>query len=520
MPTDAVSDVTQIFSAPKDLDWLAVMPVVVVIVTGILALIIEIIRPKQNNNAILGVSLAGLVVAGYFCIAQMGGMASETFGGMVLRDRFGQVFQLLVVLSTALTLLFSETYLRQKRIAFGEFYPMILWSASGAMLMLSTKNLLMVFLGLEILSISLYVLAGLSRNEAKSEESALKYFLLGAFASGFLLYGIALIYGATGSLHLDAIPVAWEVGSTMVRSLLVMGLGLSLVGLCFKSAFVPFHQWTPDVYQGAPTNVTAFMAACSKIAAIGTLFRFLQAFQPMHEMWMPAMFWIAILTMTVGNLLALVQKDLKRILGYSSVAQAGYLLVAILAHVSSPNEVGFTSLAFYLLAYSLMTIGAFAVISIAVNNGKDFTRIKDLNGLWQRNPLAAIFLVIFMVSLIGMPPTAGFLGKLMIFQDAVVAGLMPLAIVLAVNSVLSIYYYLGIAMAAFVNESDASGAETASTKPSVGVTIASALCALGIFAATFAYSPLRTGLFGSEDGRSNILSAKATPSAPEARIQP
>lgn len=479
---------------PPVVEWMAVMPILLVVATGILALIIEMVRPKRSSGAIAVVSLAGLVASAFFVGKQFAMPPGEAFARMVSVDGFGCAMQLLLLLSCALTLLFSEGYMKEKKIAFGEFYPLILWSTSGAMMMVTTKNMVMVFLGLEILSIALYVLAGLSKNEAKSEESAIKYFLLGAFASGFLLYGIALLYGATGSLHLDDYARMWDGAVPQISGLMLMGLAMALVGFGFKSAFVPFHQWTPDVYQGAPTNVTAFMAAGSKIAAVATLYRFLDSCQPLKEFWMPALFWIAILTMTVGNLVALTQRDVKRILAYSSVAHAGYILVAILAHGAKPAEIGYGTLAYYLLSYSLMTIGAFAIVAMAAKNGKEPTRLADLNGLWKRNPYAALVLVLFMASLIGIPPTAGFFAKLNIFNDAVSAQLWPLAIVLAVNSAISVYYYLGIAMAAFVNEPTDDGAPT--QKTSLGMGLATALCAFGVIACAVGYAPITATLFG------------------------
>lgn len=467
------------------IDFMAVLPILLVIGTGILALIVELIQPKKNNNAIVGVSLIGLIVAAAATAMQFSAVEGETLGRMVVNDRFGLVMQLLLITACFLSILFSEGYMREKRIPFGEFYPLVLWSTSGAMIMSTSKNLLVIFLGLEILSIALYVLAGMSRQEEKSEESALKYFLLGAFASAFLLYGIAMFYGATGSLHLDDLSRAWEGGAPFMKNLLVMGLGLMLIGFAFKSAFVPFHQWTPDVYQGAPTNVTAFMAAGSKIAAIASLWRVLDASGSMLEYWLPALFWIAILTMTVGNVVALLQKDVKRILGYSSIAHAGYILVAVLAHFKNPEAIGIGTVSYYLLAYSLMTVGSFAIITLTAKNGKETTRLEDLNGLWMRSPLAAVALVIFMVSLIGIPPTAGFIGKYMIFQDALSADLTPLAIVLAVNSAISIYYYLGIAAAAFVVEKPS---ETPLAKVNAGLSATMAVSAAGlVFAAVLTY---------------------------------
>jgi NADH-quinone oxidoreductase subunit N len=461
-------------------EWSMVAPVILVATTGILALCIEMARPKKNNNMIVWCSLAGLFMAAIALFAQFDRdmyFEGETLAGMVVRDRFSLVLQLLLVVSAFLSILFSEGYLREKKIPFGEFYPMLLWSTTGAMVMVATRNLLMVFLGLEVLSISLYVMAGMSRSESKSEESALKYFLLGAFATGFLLYGIAMLYGASGSLHLYAIQQAWALADSQSRAVLVFGLGLMLVGLSFKTSFVPFHMWTPDVYQGAPTNVTAFMAAGSKVAAVAALFRILEALGAMQTYWMPALFWIAILTMTVGNLVALAQKDVKRVLGYSSIAHAGYILVAILAHIKAPGKVGSDTVVYYLASYAFMTIGAFAVITLAARAGKEGTRFEDVRGLWHRAPLAAGSLIIFMCSLIGIPGTAGFVGKFLIFQDALRADLAPLAVVLAVNSVISVYYYLGILRAMFVSEE--SGSAVSSAHMGVGLRTACILCMVG-----------------------------------------
>jgi NADH-quinone oxidoreductase subunit N len=478
-------------------DWTMIAPVIVVAMTGIIALCIEMARPKKNNNLIVGFSLVGLLLAGISLVVQFNAelyVYGEAFAGMVVRDRFSLSMQLLLVLTAFLSILFSEGYLREKRIPFGEFYPMLLWSTVGAMVMAATRNLLMVFVGLEVLSIALYVLAGLSRKESKSEESALKYFLLGAFASGFLLYGISFVYGATGSLHLDQIGQGWISGTGQERGMMLFGLALILIGLSFKSAFVPFHMWTPDVYQGAPTNVTAFMAAGSKIAAIAALWRVADSTIALQQYWLPAMFWIAILTMTIGNLVALGQKDVKRVLGYSSIAHAGYILVAILAHVKRPELISTDTISYYLLSYLLMTIGAFAVISLAARSGKEGTQFDDVRGLWHRAPLAAAALIIFMCSLIGIPPTSGFVGKLLIFQDALRADLAPLAIVLAINSIVSVYYYLGIARAMFVAEEE--GEAVRNVKLNNGLRSAFVICIAGIFGAAIFYGPLMNFITG------------------------
>lgn len=461
-------------------DWLMASPVIVVCGTGVIALILEMLRPKKTNNLIVSTSLVGLIAAFYLLLAQVGMPSGETFGMMIVRDPLAISLQLALVGVCFVSILFSEGYLREKRICFGEFYPLILWSTAGAMLMVATTNMLMVFLGLEVLSIALYVMAGLSRQEQRSEESALKYFLLGAFASSFLLYGIAFLYGATGTLELTGLAEVWPGADATTKTLIVFGVGLLLIGLSFKSAFVPFHQWTPDVYQGAPTNVTAFMAAGSKIAAIGLLARVLDAAMPLRDVWLPVLVWLAVITMTVGNLIACLQTDLKRTLGYSSIAHAGYLLVALLAHIMRPDQIGLGTTVFYLISYSLMTIGAFAVIALTASKGGESTSFTALNGLWQRSPISAIVLIVFMASLIGVPPTAGFFGKLLIFQDALKAGLTPLAIVLAVNSVISAYYYVGIARAAFVS---AEGVPTGQiARVNAGLALTYFVCGVGTLA--------------------------------------
>lgn len=474
---------------PPDIQWSAVVPIMIVASTGILALLPEIVNTKRNNNLSYWISIIGLLFAGGMVATQFSQPSIVgTFGGMVNQDRVSLTMQLLIIGATLISILFSEGYLREKRIAFGEFYPLALWSASGAMVMSVSQNLLMIFLGVEILSISLYVMAGMSRSEEKSEESALKYFLLGAFASAFLLYGIAMVYGATGSLDLGVIMPAWERGGATTHTLLLFGIGMMLIGLSFKASFVPFHQWTPDVYQGAPTNVTTFMASASKIGAFGALVRILDGTQVMSQYWIPALYWIAILTMVFGNLIAIVQKDVKRVLGYSSIAHAGYMLTGIIAHYQNPEKVTLNSLFYYLLSYSLMTIGAFAIVSIVAKAGKEGTRLKDLHGLWQRSPLAAGALLLFVVSLIGIPPTSGFFGKFMIFNDALVAGLTPLAIVLAITSVVSTYYYLGIAYAAFVADSEKDARPLARLHPGLSATCL--VCGIGVVAVTIFFTPV------------------------------
>ena len=465
------------------IDWPVVMPTVVLFITGVVALLIEMLRPKQNNNLIVGVSLVGLGYAFYLLLNQLGLAPTTTMSGLVTRDQFAVLAQLIIVGATAVSFMFSEGYLRNKRIAYGEFYPLAIWAAAGAMIMSATESMIMLFIGLEVLSIALYCLAGMSRDEQKSEESALKYFLLGAFASAILLFGIAFVYGSSGTTNMDAFQIALQAGNPQLLPLAVFGLTMIIIGLGFKAGLVPFHQWTPDVYQGAPSNVTGFMAAVVKVAAFAALYRILVHAVDLQEYWFTLAAILAVLTMTVGNLFAMVQKDFKRLLGFSSVAHAGYLLVGLLAYLRNPETNTLGPVVFYLIAYSLMTIGSFAIVTVTAKDGKDGSRMSDLNGLWSRAPLAAICLVVFMVSLIGIPPTGGFFGKYQIFWAALQADMAPLAIALAINSVISTYYYWQVIRAAFVDD------ETVWTRKlspmGTGLTISCVVCVVGLFWVVF-----------------------------------
>lgn len=477
---------------PAPIDWTLLTPLLIVFGTGVVAMCIEMLRPRKNNNAIVATTLVGLGTAAIAVLLQWDYSNVHTFGELFVSDRFARVIQLLVIAVTFTTVLYSEGYLRERRLPFGEYYPLVVWSASGAMMMATSTNLLIVFLGLEVLSISLYILAGLSNREQRSQEAALKYFLLGAFASAFLLYGISLLYGATGSTQMEALTAIWN--TEMDRAtpgLLYGGMTLVLVGFAFKVALVPFHMWTPDVYQGAPTSVTGFMAATSKVAAFAALFRFLHAAAPMADVWIPLLSILAVVTMFVGNVVALVQDDVKRILAYSSIAHAGYVLVALVAYGAIARQGGSPSplaLVYYLLAYSFMTVGAFAVVSLTTKGGKERTNLSDLYGLWERAPVPAAMLIIFMASLAGIPLTAGFFGKLFIFRDALDAGLPVLAILLAVNSVISVYYYLRIVFAAVVQKPTLHVPRFAS--PNFGLTATCLLCGLAVLALFFAAQPV------------------------------
>ena len=428
-----------------EIEWNALLPLMSLIATATLVLLVEMFLPRGRHAPLIVIGLIGLALAGYFQIS-LWQTSLTTFENLWRVDTISSLLTLAILGATALTLLFSEEYLQQRDLRYGEFYPLLLFASAGAVIMVSSTNLMVVFLGLEVLSLALYVLAGLARYEVRSEESALKYFLLGAFASAFFLYGIAMLYGATGSVDLMAIAREWgnSAPGTATSAMLIASVALLLVGLAFKASLVPFHMWTPDVYQGAPTIATAYMSAVVKVAVFGVLIRFVEGAAGMAGLWAPILWWLAALSMGVGNLLALVQHDAKRMLAYSSIAHAGYMAVGLV----SLNATGLSGILYYLVAYSLMSVGAFAVLTVMARAG-DATTIEALRGLYYRQPFAAHAMAVLLVSLAGIPPTAGFWGKWYLFVASLEAGQVLLAILLALTSVVGAAYYLGLVFALY-----------------------------------------------------------------------
>jgi NADH-quinone oxidoreductase subunit N len=340
-----------------------------------------------------------------------------------------------------LTLLVSDGYLRDEKMEHGEYYALVLLALVGMMLMAGATHLLVFFLALETMSIAIYALAGYFRTET-SVESSYKYFILGAFASGFLLYGIALLYGACGTTQLHEVMQYFTEARGLTSSpMALIGVGLITVGFCFKVAAVPFHAWTPDVYQGAPTSITAFMATGVKAAAFAAFVRvFVTAFPALHVEWSGALWMLAVLTMTLGNLVAIVQSDIKRMLAYSSIAHAGYILVGLV--VGTPEAS--SAVLFYLLAYAFMNVGAFACVIMVGKHGQENTEIEAYAGLGFKFPLLGLAMTVFMFSMAGIPPTVGFIGKFLVFKAAVHEGYYWLTIFGVLNSAASVYYYLRI----------------------------------------------------------------------------
>jgi NADH-quinone oxidoreductase subunit N len=463
----------------------AIAPEIVVLVTALLVMMLDLFLGKEKKSWLAWLSLVGVLAAAALSYYLWDG-SDLALQDMLAADGYALFLNLVILTAAALAILFSVEYVERIDLAQGEYYTLLLLSTTGMMLMAGAINLMTIFLALEILSIALYVLVGLNRAERRSGEAALKYLLLGAFASGFLLYGMALIYGQAGTTALAGVRAHLLSSGGEVSPLLMVGLGLMIVGFGFKVALVPFQMWAPDVYQGAPTSVTAFMSVGAKAAGFAALGRVaLYAFGDLQGDWVWVLAALAALTMTVGNLAALRQTNLKRMLAYSSIAHAGYILVGLAAG----NEAGISAVLFYLLTYAFMNVGAFAVIVAAsrfAGTAGGGESLDDLAGLARRKPGLAAAMALFMLSLAGVPPLAGFLGKLYVFSAAIQADLTWLAILGVINSVISAYYYLRVVVYMYMREGAPAEATAAPLCPAlqVGVVVASlAVVALGLWPA-------------------------------------
>lgn len=458
-------------------DFLGILPHMILAVFGIYLMAQGVFTSNRKVIAYLGLVGIALAIIGNFFLV---GKDYTAFGEMIRVDRLSVILNFIFLVTAGLSLLMATSYSEQVNMEFIEFTPLVLFSTVGMMLMGSAGHLMIIFLGLETMSIALYVMAGFRRDNRYSLEAALKYFLLGAFATGFLLYGIALIYGVVGSTDLHSVSEYFTKNSLSTNLLATVGLGLLIVGFGFKVALVPFHMWTPDVYQGAPMPVTAYMAVGAKAAGFAAILRvifqsaFYVSFQWSHVLWI-----LAILTMTVGNIVALVQTDIKRMLAYSSIAHAGYLLVGVVAG----NDLTTPSVIFYLIAYLFMNIGAFAVAELVSGKDEQKTSIENFKGLGYRQPLLGLVMGICMFSLAGFPPTAGFIGKFYLFSAAMQSGYVWLVIAGVLNSFLSVYYYLRVVVAMYMQDSTEE-APMAPVLPGVGVVLlftAIGVLYLGVF---------------------------------------
>jgi NADH-quinone oxidoreductase subunit N len=435
--------------APPAVEWVALLPLLLVTGTGLACLLVDVTPGSKARLAALGV--AGLAGSGLASVLLWGGPAA-TFQRMVALDGFSLFFNVVVCAVTGLVLLLSVGYLRRVAAETGEHYVLVLFAALGMMVMAAATDLLVVFLGLELMSLALYVLAGSFRTRPIGNEASMKYFLLGAFASGFFLYGIALLYGATGSTNLARVGAALAAPGAGRSPLVLAGLGLLLVGFGFKASAVPFHQWAPDVYEGAPTTVAALVATGSKAAAFAALLRVLVALRGLEADWVALLWVAAVATMTVGNVAAIAQSNVKRLLAYSSVAHAGYMLVGLTAGLAP----GAPAVLFYLAAYGVASVGAFGVLLLLERSeagaAAEATDVAACAGLAARHPVLAFALTVFLLALVGMPPTAGFVGKVYLFAAAVREGFVWLAVIAVLNSVVAAYYYLRLVVYMYMRE--------------------------------------------------------------------
>ena len=426
-------------------------PWITLSVTAIIILLADALSPRGNRAAAPGLALVGLVVAA-FQTYYLWGQNIMDFARMVYVDNFSLFFYLIFILGTILTVLISLPYLKDYDKNLAEYYALVLFATVGMMIMAAGSHLIMIFLGLEIMSIAIYVLAGLFREDARSNEAALKYLILGGFASAFLLFGMAMLYGAAGGTLFLSDLAPRLAGANLLKPLTLLAMALLLAGFGFKVASVPFHMWTPDVYEGAPTSVTAFMAVGVKAAAFAAFARiFFLAFPGLQIDYQMVLWVLAVATMTLGNVVAIAQTNIKRMLAYSSIAHAGYLMMAIIA----ANQLGAVSLMYYLLAYTLMNLGAFGVVILVGRKQDKYLSIYDYSGLGFQQPVLGAAMALFMFALAGMPPTAGFVGKFYVFSAAVKAGYIWLAIIGVMNSLVSVYYYLRITVLMYMKPAEA-----------------------------------------------------------------
>lgn len=446
----------------------AVLPEMIIALAGILAMLYNAFRPLDRVTTAV-ISLAGIAAAGLALVTMWNAFEPgiQSWNGMVVTDGLRLTFTIVFLIVTAMTILVSTVWIDRENVPAGEYHALLMFATFGMMLMASGNDLVIIFLGLETLSISTYVMAGLRRADLKSNESAMKYFILGSFASAFLLYGMALVYGATGTTNIP--QIADRTADANFPALLLAGGAMMIVGFGFKIAMAPFHVWTPDVYEGAPAPVTGFMAAGPKAAAFASFIRVfvlgfplisgLAASTYLHQAWVTAFAILAMLTMTVGNVAAILQNNVKRMLAYSSIAHAGYALVGFVgAGVAKPNgsqEAAIAAVAFYLLTYAVTNLGAFAVVALIAEKNDRRSDFEDYNGIGFRSPLLSFTLSLFMLSLLGLPLTAGFIGKVLVFRPALEAGnvlLTTLVVVAVINTAISAYYYLRLIVVMFFRD--------------------------------------------------------------------
>lgn len=463
------------------IDLLPIVPELILLLTATVLLLLDLFASRKNLSLTLALtSIAGIALAGgaeYFLY----GLNLSGFYGSIVADSFSILFEVIYLVVALLTILMSLHYLKENEMTHGEYYVLLITSVVGMMLMTSSLELLVIFIGLELMSISSYILVGMKEKQYQSKEASLKYLLLGAFSTGFLLYGISLIYGATGSTYLPKIIEVLKETGVSGNPLAMMGVVLITIAMSFKIAIVPFHMWTPDVYTGAPTPVTAFLSAAAKASGFAVFIRVLTTGINVDSVEWTNILWIlAVLSMTVGNVMALKQDNVKRMLAYSSIVHAGYVMVALVVG----NSMAVSSIIFYSCAYALMGMGAFGVLTIR-RGSSVLNTFDDLSGYAKESPFLAFLMALFMFSLIGFPLTAGFTGKLQIFAAALDSGWVWLTVIALLNSALSVYYYLRVIVYMYMREPLSDPAPSNAVNYGFALTglvgAASAVLYLGIF---------------------------------------
>jgi len=458
-----------------DVSMSLIMPEVIVSLVGVLIMLVDAFSKPTQRWISGSISLAGLLAAAISALSLWSTSASgaQAFYGMIVLDELRLGFTLVFLVVSALTVLVSMVWIENERLPAGEFHSLLMFATAGMMLMASGGDLVIIFLGLELLSIATYVMAGFRRTDVRSNESSLKYFILGSFSSAFLLYGIALIYGGTATTNglagtTNIAMIAQRIPVSQYPPFLFAGAAMMLVGFGFKIASAPFHVWTPDVYEGAPTPVTAFMAAGPKAAGFAAFVRVFvfgfpfvlaannQTGNLLHNAWLDVLAFLAVITMFVGNLVAIAQDNVKRMLAYSSIAHAGYALLGFIAAGAAPDmeqrNVAIASVTFYLLAYAVMNVGGFVIVTLIARSGDRRANVEDYNGIGFQSPVLAFSLSLFLLSLFGMPLTAGFMGKIVVFREAVRQGYAWLVVLAVINTAISAYYYLRLIIVMFFRE--------------------------------------------------------------------
>jgi NADH-quinone oxidoreductase subunit N len=446
----------------QSLNFLAALPEIVLLVATCVLLVADLFVPDERRNITYVLTLAILVLTGAVCWWLLSsGVVTYAFGGMYVTDPMANLLKLVAIIAVALVLVYAQSYARDRGLWKGELFTLCLFSLLGIMLMISANNLLVIYLGLELQALSLYTLVALRRDDARSSEAAMKYFVLGALASGFLLYGMSMLYGATGTLDINELADRIGTGHVASRLALVFGTVFIVAGLAFKFGAVPFHMWVPDVYQGAPTPITMLIGSAPKLAIFAVGFRILvEGLLPIVVDWQRMLILLAVASLVLGNLAAIAQSNLKRMLAYSTIAQMGFVLLAMLSGVVDGRVMAavnsYSAGMFYVITYALTTLGTFGIILLLSRQGFEAEEIADLRGLNRRSPWYALVMLLLMFSLAGIPPTVGFYAKLVVLQsllgDSLQGPMLWLAIIAVMFSLVGAFYYLRVVKVMYFDE--------------------------------------------------------------------